>query len=1344
MSFYAPRLRFPRLVLVLCCTVAALIASVKAQVPGRNVNMVTGGTFPGGDPSRQKQNEPSIAVSTRNPCHLLAGANDYRAVELPGLPDDKEIGDAWVGWYESTDCGATWYSTLVPGYPQDASAAGLASPVKGLSAGADPVVRSGPAGQFYYLFIAFNRGTNVGSLALARGIDHNDRDPFIDPDKQKISPNGATNPRAALSPIQYTGTTEIAKGSGGRFVDKPSLAVFPAASGTCLIDGENVPATNVYTAWTEFVGNNPENLRSKVYFARSADCGKTLAGPATKLSEGYPLGTGTVIGVNPNNPNEIYVVWRQIRNDKSKDALLFARSSDGGRSFTKAEYVPGFGEGQFAPFDQSTTSTAIGNTTTTFRTTAYPTVAWADDGFLYMAVQRVPGLPTGALGGVNARIVLTRTAGGGGAWDAPVEVASTGADGQQFMPSLAYAAGKLQLIWYDVRFDEAEFHRGDALIDEKAALATAPKIRRTMDLLGAQASLSLSPLSPWPLVFNPYGVAQPDYNDVTNNGTRPLRGPRISQYLTGDPLPNSEQGAGPRQLQFNRGNLLLYGGGTIAFIGDYIDIQGTPFVLDVLTNKWVFNGLNKKGDASFATFHATWTDNRDAGVGKATTTDGRLDYSKPTQLPANATIDDASCPLVQGAVVDNTGTRDANVYTSRISNEFSLTLPTNSKPTNTPGVVRAFPVQLANNLELTPGATTPEVATRFKLKMIAVGASFSHKTFRGAPQAVQGSPGGCDVTPGESPLSEIFVDVLPRSSAARTVYVRCTASPALPIVVTATRMIQDPITHLYSDGPSASVTINGDPSSPGAKAPNGTALGVETHNPDAENPDAENPDAENPDAENPDAENPDAENPDAENPDAENPDAENPDAENPDAENPDAENPDAENANFQDVTVDVTNDGDTTSGYQVNVQTTDNTGNYSFLLMARRVTASKTSINCALVNKYTNQTLFAIPLTEADLNGTFVDPNSADVKNPTFLVRPGESIKTTLRIVSKAGTPQFCSTNPDAPDYCFEKLRFKTRAQAPNTGELQPREDAQGNVTTTFLSIVSQPTDTLTTDTIGGNEGSVAVRASDGESSVAGVPVTMSLATNPGETALGGTVTQLTNSDGYAIFNDLRLDTAASGYKLRASAPDAHSLDSDAFDIDVASGSVQDGTGDAVSGLGPQPYPDLVSSTLNVNEGNLNVSVRYANGTFNASTTMVTVSIDVDEDPATGSPGVDTGCQNDAAIMGVDYIITTGGILQGANVSVLKYVNTSPQGRSCSTFPTASSIGTATLDPNGFDFVVPLSALGGDAGRLKFKVTTATSIPNVCPTCSTSVQDYMPNVGQAPGQVPTPIFLFMH
>ena len=148
--------------------------------------MVSGTTFPDGDPYLQRQNEPNAAVSTRNPLHLLAGANDYRTVDLPGPFDPmrgfKMAADAWVGLFKSVDGGKNWTSTLLPGFPQDVSPEGLASPIKGHEGATDPVVRAGTNGLFYFAGVAFDRGgSQPSAIFVARYMDLNNReagDPF--------------------------------------------------------------------------------------------------------------------------------------------------------------------------------------------------------------------------------------------------------------------------------------------------------------------------------------------------------------------------------------------------------------------------------------------------------------------------------------------------------------------------------------------------------------------------------------------------------------------------------------------------------------------------------------------------------------------------------------------------------------------------------------------------------------------------------------------------------------------------------------------------------------------------------------------------------------------------------------------------------------------------------------------------------------------------------------------------------------------------------------------------------------------------------------------------------------
>src|SRR5262245_40441829 len=174
------RVRRPACFALVAMGVSLALVGTDAQQPGvsvgANVNVISG-TGPDGDWTAQRQDEPTIACSSRNPQNCLAGANDYRTVDIPFPPSGEQItGDAWLGWYTTKDGGLTWRTRLLPGFPQDTSAIGLASPLKGYGAGADPIIRPGTNGMFYYGGLVFDRNEALGSaIFVARFIDNNNQ-----------------------------------------------------------------------------------------------------------------------------------------------------------------------------------------------------------------------------------------------------------------------------------------------------------------------------------------------------------------------------------------------------------------------------------------------------------------------------------------------------------------------------------------------------------------------------------------------------------------------------------------------------------------------------------------------------------------------------------------------------------------------------------------------------------------------------------------------------------------------------------------------------------------------------------------------------------------------------------------------------------------------------------------------------------------------------------------------------------------------------------------------------------------------------------------------------------------
>jgi hypothetical protein len=271
-------------------TIASCNSDVPSNAPGPPPVVAGGG--------ERQQNEPTGAVDPLDTRKLTAGANDYCAVPTTT--------DAWAGLYYSGDGGTNWVNSLVPGYPTDTSAEGRASPLFGLAAAAgDPVQDWDRANHLYYGGIAFNRGKPAnGSVWVAR---YNWSPLFVAP--------------------KYEFTTVVSRGTPtpifkGHFEDKIELETD---------DGISSPfAGNVYVCWARFTASGPNDF---VEFGRSTDGGRTWE--LQKISEGVHGSQFCDIAVT--RTGTVFVTWRQfVSGKKQTDAIAWAKSTDGGASFTKA------------------------------------------------------------------------------------------------------------------------------------------------------------------------------------------------------------------------------------------------------------------------------------------------------------------------------------------------------------------------------------------------------------------------------------------------------------------------------------------------------------------------------------------------------------------------------------------------------------------------------------------------------------------------------------------------------------------------------------------------------------------------------------------------------------------------------------------------------------------------------------------------------------------------------------------------------------------------------------------------------------------------------------------------
>jgi hypothetical protein len=654
----------------------------QSPVAGQNINMVSGTTWPGGDPYLQRQNEPSLAVSSRNPLHLLAGANDYRTVDLPTEPGSVPgtlSGDAWLGVFKSFDGGLSWQSTLLPGYPQDTSAAGTASPLKAYGAAADATVRSHSNGLLYYSGIAFNRGTNIGAIFLSRLQDQNSKE------------NGdATQGRDTIA---YLDTKLIDTGTSGQFLDKPWLAVDVPRNGsgatTCSFTppggaAQSFVGGNVYMTWSRFTGSTS----TKIMFTRSLDCGKTWSNP-TKLSESNSINQGTNIAVDPTN-GAVYVAWRRFATSSQPDAIIVAKSTDFGKTFASKNT---FQVATISPLDQGTSGTQ-------FRTNALPSIAVSVDSANVSRVHVAWAQRNGT--NQDAQIVLS-TSTDGSTWSVPQPVdASPITDdttptpnsfsrGHQFMPQLTFSQGRLMVLYYDQRLDHTlGFYvyvptppvLGDGMFQGSYSYKLFRKYA---------GELPTHPEQVFTLGIDDAFLTQRRHTvDLRVASSAPgaslnFSSTTVSQYRFGlRALDVNQVPEGLDQLEDNPPNLPLFAQGTVPFLGDYIDVAAQNIVANG-TGGWKFN----TAPTPTPVFYATWTDNRDVRP----PLDGDWTHYTPAGPVHQSSLDPTQ--QTQPCVSGQEGMRNQNIYSSRITQGLLVGSPQNVKPLSST-LQRAFVVTLQN------------------------------------------------------------------------------------------------------------------------------------------------------------------------------------------------------------------------------------------------------------------------------------------------------------------------------------------------------------------------------------------------------------------------------------------------------------------------------------------------------------------------------------------------------------------------------------------------------------------------------------------------------------------------
>jgi hypothetical protein len=263
--------------------------------------------------ARGRQNEPAVAVNPRNPQVIVGSSNDYCGVYNDGADADGAplpVGPIWLGYYRSQNGGASFQSSLVPGYPDDTSPYGARAQVRTASSG-DPVLAWDGDGR---LFAGSESSDDPAGSKKTFG------DEWVATYENPAGVGGST----ISDGKEFRRSVIVSRGSSapnllGVFNDKTSIAA----------DRTSNPATrgNVYFAWSRFTGNGGSNI----YVVRSTDHGATFSTP-------------TLLTTSENNIQDpdiairgdgtVSVTWDSSSKKSPLDSINYSVSTNGGATWS--------------------------------------------------------------------------------------------------------------------------------------------------------------------------------------------------------------------------------------------------------------------------------------------------------------------------------------------------------------------------------------------------------------------------------------------------------------------------------------------------------------------------------------------------------------------------------------------------------------------------------------------------------------------------------------------------------------------------------------------------------------------------------------------------------------------------------------------------------------------------------------------------------------------------------------------------------------------------------------------------------------------------------------------------